>query len=252
MTPTAYVQAGTLDGYLSRSCYAVARDLARMGYRIRPFTPGNQPLTVSPDTPVKGCTACVKAIYERTFNRPYPNVDIPAPLKSFARRKVWQTTLGALRAQERAQPLSTRDVFVKPLIDPKAFKGGPFDHRATELMYHPDDYPILAQERIRFGPELRIFVGPRGVQAQPSLLDRQHRELIPHARAMYHAWKDRAPKAYVMDVAWTYHTLARQPALVEINSILTAGNLDDTRNPGELTLAAWKSYVHYAEHGRFR
>lgn len=252
MTRTAYIQAGTVEGYLSRSCRAVAKDLARMGYRIRPFTPGNQPLTAAPDTPVKGGAACVKAIYERSFNRPYPNVDIPEALAPFARRKVWETTLGALRAQERAQPRSTRNVFVKPLTHPKAFTGGPFDHRAAELMYHPDDYPILAQERIVLERELRIFVGPRGVQAQSGLLDPQRRELIPFARDMYHAWKATAPRAYVLDVAWTRHTPSRQPALVEVNSILTAGNLDDTSNPGELAVAAWKSYAHYAEHGRFR
>jgi hypothetical protein len=45
------------------------------------------------------------------------------------------------------------------------------------------------------------------------------------------------------------------PTLVEINSVLTAGNLDDIKAkptfPGKLVAEGWESYARYAETGSF-
>lgn len=245
MTPTAYIQAGTVKGYLSESCARAAADLTRRGYRVIPFARNKLPPTVTPDTPVKGDTGAVKAIYEWTFKTPYPNVDIPTALKPLAHRRVWKTTLGVLRARERAHRDSTREIFVKPLNEAKAFHAMSFRYAASGLCLFPDDYPILAQEYLHFLREERFFIGPRGVRKDPA----QHHELRAYAEKAYQAWKAEAPGAYVLDVGWCGKG---HPAVVEVNSVLTAGRFNLVTNPGALLIAAWKSYAHYAEHGTFR
>jgi len=246
MTPTAYIQAGTATkGYLSNSCALVAADLTRRGYRVIPFARNKLPRTVTPDTPVKGDAGAVKAIYEWTFKTPYPNVDIPTALKPLAHRRVWKTTLGVLRVRERSHPRSTQKIFVKPLNEAKAFHARSFLYAATSVCLFPDDYPVLAQEYLHFSREERFFIGPRGVRKDPD----HNPELRAYAEKAYRAWKAEAPGAYVLDVGWCHKG---HPAVVEVNSVLTAGRFDMVTNPGALLIAAWKSYAHYAEHKTFR
>lgn len=250
-TPVAYIQSGSCEEFLSLSCKLVAKNLELLGYRVVPFRRDRLPKNVNPTTPIKGDTGVVKALYEYAFQTPYPNVDIPAPLKRFARRKVWTTTLGELRAQARNDWVPS--IFVKPALEPKGFRAGRFHHLIREeLALFPDDYPILAQDFRRFGRETRFFVGPRGPKLCPS--ERTNPELSEFAGKIYRAWKPFAPKAYVLDVGMSCGPDDRRelPTLVEINSILTAGKFSGVRNPGTLLVEAWKSYAHYAEHGTFR
>lgn len=255
----AYVQEGTHRGFLSRSCHAVARDLVRRGYTIKTFTPEKLPPAkhVTPHTPVKGDTACVREIYQRAFHTPLPNIDVPKPLARYARRKITATTLGELRATAKNNPRYAHDVFVKPMLA-KDFPGQRFfSAAAEELRYHPDTYPLQAQERRYFTNEVRFFAGPRTLR--PTRLretNRYDKELQRFAQKLYEVWKPAAPKAYVLDVGMSAPpgTIAHLyvPTLVEINSVLTAGCLDEVKQPGALVIAAWESYAHYAVHGTFK
>lgn len=261
-TPTkkiAYVQEGTHQGFLSRSCRAVARDLIRLGYTVKTFTPGKLPPAkhVTPHTPVKGDTACVREIYQRAFHTPLPNIDVPKPLARYARRKITITTLGELRATAKNNPRSAHNVFVKPLIA-KDFPGQPFTSAAAEeLRYHPDTYPLQAQERRYFTHEVRFFAGPRTLRPTRPRENPRDQELKRFAQKLYEVWKPTAPKAYVLDVGMSApvtDTAAHLyvPTLVEINSVLTAGCLGEVKQPGALVIAAWESYAHYAVHGTFK
>ena len=260
MTPKkiAYVQEGTCRGYLSRSCRAVAQDLVRRGYTVKTFSPGKLPPAkhVTPHTPVKGDTACVREIYQRAFHTPFPNIDVPKPLARYARRKIYTTTLGELRATAKNKPPSAYDVFVKPLIA-KEFHGQRFATASHTLRYHPDDYPLQAQERRYFTNEVRFFAGPRTLRPQRLRENPRDKELKRFAQKLYEVWKPTAPKAYVLDVGMSAPltpTLPHLyvPTLVEINSVLTAGCLSEVKQPGALVIAAWESYAHYAVHGTFR
>ncbi len=258
--PTAYIQAGEHNGFLSPACLKTARDLKnRHGYRVIAFDRERLPKRITPDTPVKGGTGLVRYLYERDFGTPFPNLDIPEPLIPFARRKVKPTTLGELRARVRATPdpsRAARNIFIKPLHHAKDFPGGTLYYRATDapVAYLPDDYPVLEQEVLRFHNEQRFMVGPRSITAT----DRVNRDpdLYEEAKRLHMAWKHMAPRAYVLDIALSCQRPEKPvlPTLVEINSILTAGwfTFDTVRNPGALLIEAWKSYAHYAEHKTFR
>lgn len=252
----AYVQEGTCRGYLSRSCSAVAQDLVRRGYTIKTFTPEKLPPAkhVTPHTPVKGDTACVREIYQRAFHITFPNIDIPKPLARYARRKITTTTLGELRATFKNNRLS-EEVFVKPLIA-KDFPGQRFATAAHTLRYHPDTYTLQVQERRYFTQEIRFIAGPRTLRPTQLRENPRDQELKRFAQKLYEVWKPEAPKAYVLDVGMSApHTAIHHPkvpTLVEINSVLTAGCLNQVKQPGALVIAAWESYAHYAVHGTFK
>lgn len=101
----AFIQASKYEGswghpFLSDSCKAAAVALKALGYDVRTFTPNNFPAKnkVTPHTPVKGDTGCVKFLYERTFGVEYPNFDVPRELEPFARRKITYPTLGKINS----------------------------------------------------------------------------------------------------------------------------------------------------------
>lgn len=281
---TAFIQASKYDGgwghhpYLSSSCMAAALALKALGYDVRTFTPGKLPARhrVTPDTPVKGDTGCVKYLYERAFGVEYPNFDVPRPLKRFARRKITQSTLGELRAQNRVRPFRYNEKFVKPSVQAKLFYGQDASYvlGSYTLSNLPDSTPISVQEHRSFRDETRFFVspwtGPLTVEGHMDYLDRDElrtfKKLTEFANTIYETWKPTGPKCYVMDVGMSSKThtdsngYARTgerwiPTLVEINSVLTAGNLDEvkpkTHHPGRLVATGWKSYARYAERGEF-
>mgnify|MGYP002409060964 FL=1 len=282
---TAFIQASKYDGgwghhpHLSSSCMAAAQALKALGYDVRTFTPGKLPARhrVTPDTPVKGDTACVKYLYERTFGVEYPNFDVPKPLKRFARRTITQSTLGELRAQHRVRPFRYNEKFVKPSVQAKLFRGQDASYVTsytyTTLSNLPDSTPISVQDYRNFQDETRFFVspwtGPLTVEGHTDYLDqdelRTFKKLQEFANTIYETWKPTGPKCYVMDVGMSSKPLTnhgysipaerKYPTLVEINSVLTAGNLDEvkpnSKHPGRLVATGWKSYARYAERGEF-
>lgn len=272
----AYIQASKYpDGfrdhpYLSDSCNAAAKALKSLGYEVKTFTPAKLPPRhkITPDTPVKGGTGCVKYLYEMAFGVTYPNFDVPPELARFARRKIEHSTLGELRARNNTRPFAYYEKFVKPSVQAKLFGAQSAQYAATwACEKHPDSTPIIVQDYRDFDEEVRFFVspwtGPVTVDGYTEGMDRdtlrKHRRIEAYARDIYEAWKPTGPKCYVMDVGmsrnphadtWRYY-----PTLVEINSVLTAGNLDEvkskTNHPGRLVATGWKSYARYAEQGRF-
>lgn len=280
---TAFIQASKYDGrwgchpYLSKSCKAAATALKALGYTVRTFTPTKLPPRhrVTPHTPVKGDTACVKYLYGRAFpGVAYPNFDVPEPLARFARRTITQSTLGELRAQHRAHPIAYGTKFVKPSAQAKLFYGRDASYAAEYRSELLDSTPIAVQEYRNFQDETRFFVspwtGPVTTEGHTDYLDRTElrnfKRITEYANTIYETWKPTGPKCYVMDVGLSskprtdfngYRVTGERmyPTLVEINSVLTAGNLDEvkpkTAHPGRLVATGWKSYARYAERGEF-
>lgn len=267
-TKVAYVQKPRHEttwsgGFLSPSCQAVAHDLKKKGYRVEGFTVEELPPRnkVTPHTPVKGGAGCVKFLYERMFPGViYPNIDIPTPLKKYARRKITTSTLGEVCHNPRLPP----NTFVKPLIHAKAFHGRTLDEiRFCGLLWRiPETLPVAVQEYREFDDEIRYFVHPKGIRICPTdvidLLDGEEPDatevcLTKFAHKLVEEWKHKAPKAYVLDVGMSSkpNSTRRTPTLVEINSVLTCGNLENIRHPGDLVTTAWKSYARYGERGEF-
>ena len=256
--PVAYAQGGThcYSGFASDSCRAVAKDFQRRGYIVRTFEPENLPKNVGYDTPVKGKTTAVAAIYERLFpGTTFPNIDVPKPLRAFARRKLTYTTLGALREKERKNPGNIKPLFVKPCRCAKEFPSGFAVNVLPNLWHQEDDLPVLVQTARSFSLETRFFVGPRGLRTRinPYPKESQFNRLENFALELTRLWTD-APAAYILDVAFSSRRWGGIfiPTLVEVNSALTAGGFETVKNPSTLVETAWKSYARYAETGNFR
>jgi len=263
----AYIQAApNMNGsnpFMSDSCEAVADALKEMGYKVIPFTPEKLPPLdkLSPETPVKGSTGYVKYLYERLFpGVTYPNIDVPRELTRFARRRITHSTLGELRARDKTEPFRYNEKFVKPSATPKLFRAQCASSAVGPWMsHHPDDTPITIQDYRVFQDEMRYFVSPwAGVTPlnRDPLWVSNDKRLHPFANQIHQAWKHVAPKCYVMDVGASYnpksYSQRTYPTLVEINSVLTAGNLEESIvNPGRLVATGWKSYARYAERGEF-
>lgn len=271
----AFIQASKYEGswghpFLSDSCKAAAVALKALGYDVRTFTPNDFPAKnkVTPHTPVKGDTGCVKYLYERTFGITYPNFDVPRELEPFARRKITHSTLGKLRARHCVKPYSYYEKFVKPSVQAKLFHAQSAQYAAGWACdKYPESTPIIVQDYRDFQEEVRFFVAPwTGPVHGDGYTDGMDREglrtlkrIQEYANTIYEAWKPTGPKCYVMDVGLSANpnadTRRYYPTLVEINSVFTCGNLDEikpnTPHPGRLVATGWKSYARYAEQGRF-
>jgi len=271
----AFIQGSNYDHYsygtyLSDSCKAAGVALKALGYDVRIFTRAHLPPRhkVTPHTPVKGDTGCVKFLYERAFGVTYPNFDVPEPLERFARRNITHSTLGKLRARHCAKPYSYYEKFVKPSEHAKLFRAQSAQYAAGWACdKYPESTPITIQDYLDFRDEVRFFVspwtGPVTVDGYTEGMGRDElrdlKKLTDYANLIYETWKPMGPKCYVMDVGMSCNpnadTRRYYPTLVEINSVLTAGNLDEvktnTRHPGRLVATGWKSYARYAERGEF-
>lgn len=255
----AFVQGHQWGGYLSPSCSAVAESLAQMGYDVETFLGNKLPPKhkVTPKTPVKGGTMEVKCLYERLFpGVTYPNIDVPKELAKYGRREIITATLGEVRAMATHTHSFTK--FIKPLNQAKLFPGRELQYATTSLKHLPDHTPVAIHDYRRFQDEVRLFVTHKGEITTASGWFGTSRELAKlqkFAAKLHKTWKHVAPKCYVMDVAMSAKqgTPNYRPTLVEINSVLTAGNLNNIPNPlpGKVVAAGWKSYARYGETGNF-
>jgi hypothetical protein len=85
-------------------------------------------------------------------------LNLPQPLLSFAGRRVWETTLGAIRKE--AETGQVAPVFVKPLVETKSFAGCVVTGRAEleRLQHFDDDVRLQAAEPVAFVSEWRYYV----------------------------------------------------------------------------------------------
>lgn len=251
------------NDFLSSSCRNTAQSLTKLGYDVRLFTRQNLPPQhlVSPHTPVKGSTATVRILFKRTFpGVAYPNIDVPQELAKYARRKIVASTLGNVRARQYKIPYGTK--FIKPLHKAKLFHGGDLRSRLWHIPNLPDHTPVAIHDYRDFRDEERFVVTPRGkvipvftYVVENEVANKKIERLQEFATMLHEAWAHVAPKCYIMDVGLSSKPDAERyyPTLVEINSVLTAGNMDDLQQPlpGRIVAAGWKSYARYGETGCF-
>lgn len=144
----------------SEACYTAWRGFSHLGYPLDFFEWEDlvqKCLRLDRLTLVVGGTTAVHmALRQIGVEAPAP-LNIPQPLMRFADRRVWETTLGAIRKQSDSE--STR-VFVKPLVETKSFAGGVIANRVDldRLQHLEDEMRIQAAEPMTFVSEWRYFV----------------------------------------------------------------------------------------------
>jgi len=116
-----------------------------------------QDVEPDPEHVVHGKVRTVLRALRRLQVPPPPPLDAPEPLLPFFGRRIWTTTLGAIR-EHRGR------VFIKPAEDQKAFTGFVADDPVQTMVRtapFPNDMPLLASEPVTFVAEYRIMVHHR-------------------------------------------------------------------------------------------
>ena len=173
---------------------------------------------LSRETLVVGGILPVRTALERLGCPPPLNVDYPDALLPFLRRKVWKSTLRAVRASCMDDHLPT-PVFIKPITGHKDFTGHTvFKFRdLIKTAGHPLDMPVWASEVVNFQSEFRGFVrrgklvGLRHYTGDPLCFPDP--AVVRDAVATYEA-SGEAPVAYTIDMGVLD---TGETALIEIN-----------------------------------
>ena len=225
-------------GRATSSQDAVARGLCKLGYSVCRFNADQVPfLRITKNTPVRATITTFRKILDQ-LGVPWPeNVDIPDSLMHHAHRKVWKTTLGALRK-------SKKQVFIKSLRWQKAFSGqlmfsrpGDYCYKCYEYNCHhthdrpfseksetsrlPNNFEIFAQEVVDFGSEYRYYIMNRKVYHSNGSYDLGCNELATKIAKEY---KD-CPAAYCIDIGSMTRSGEKDSisAIVEINEMYSCG-----------------------------
>lgn len=111
-----------------------------------------------------GGVGTVRKAVERAKRPPPPNLDLPLSVRPWAKRKVWETTLGEIRRIVDTEP-GNLPVHIKPRDHQKLFTGTVISaFRDLIPSAHVDrDVPVLAQEVVSLESEWRASVLRREV-----------------------------------------------------------------------------------------
>lgn len=145
----------------SEACYAAWKGFSAKAYPLDFFEWDEltgRHLPLDRNTLVVGGTVAVHlSLKQLGVPVPLP-LNIPESLLSFAGRKVWPTTLGAVRQQFARE--SSGPVFVKPLASAKEFVGLVLARGADldRVRHLDDDLALQAAEPVSFVSEWRYFI----------------------------------------------------------------------------------------------
>jgi hypothetical protein len=145
----------------SEACYTAWRGFSHLGYPLDFFEWDDlnlKCLRLDPLTLVVGGTIAVHmALRQIGVVVPLP-LNLPRVLMDFAGRRVWETTLGAVRQEFRSGQYTP--VFIKPLAETKSFAGCVIAGHAElgQVQHLTDELRIQAAEPMAFTSEWRYFV----------------------------------------------------------------------------------------------
>ena len=143
------------------ACFTAWRGFSHLGYPLDFFEWDDltqRCLRLDPLTLVVGGTVAVHmALRQIGAQVPLP-LNLPTSLMGFTGRRIWETTLGAVRQGFRSE--SAFPLFVKPLVETKSFAGCVVagDADLGRLQHLADDLGVQAAEPVAFVSEWRYFV----------------------------------------------------------------------------------------------
>lgn len=207
----------------SAACYTAWRGFSHLGYPLDFFEWDDltqKCLRLDPLTLVVGGTTAVHmALRQIGVEIPRP-LNLPQPLLSFAGRRIWETTLGAIRTEADTGQITP--VFLKPLVETKSFAGCVVAGRPElERLHHLDDEVRLqAAEPVGFVSEWRYYVNRGAVVGIAHY--KGEWSIVPNASIVHQAISAYAssPVAYSLDFGVTANG---QSMLVEANDAFALG-----------------------------
>lgn len=223
----AVLDARKKKPWFSLACESAALGFKDMGYNVQRFTgPELGSLKLRKDIVVKASIQTTRRALD-LLGVPQPaNLDIPEELKGFTKRKIWETTMGAVREAKNC-------VFIKPAHTQKAFRGHVY-YSGSEFYGEGDDlntfwaensFPVLASTRVVFNSEWRAYILDRrilGVYHYQNLVIPPPTSVI---QDMVDAYTTQ-PRAYSLDIGYMRKLLSDKEewALVEVNEGFALGN----------------------------
>ena len=145
----------------SEPCYSAWRGFSYLGYPLDFFEwddLSQKCLRLDRRTLVVGGTVAVHmALRQIGVEVPEP-LNLPQPLMRFAGRRVWETTLAAIRNENKSGFLAA--VFAKPLHKTKAFAGCLLSGSADleRLQHLADEFDLQVAEPVVFIAEWRYYI----------------------------------------------------------------------------------------------
>lgn len=225
--PTVYIQQKDND-WLSPNQATAAFGFNKLGYDVKPFIyedmlDGKVP--VSPETIIHGgIGAVVEALKIIGIERPQ-HLDIPECLRSFAHRRIWDSTIGDIRKQISSRPDAYVPTFIKPLTGHKAFTGYVVKKFSDLIITarFDNEYPILCSSVVNFLAEYRFFILNKKVLGMSHYSGNPLR--MPKTNIVSRVIEafDNAPVAYSIDVGVIEGSNSYETILVEINDAFSLG-----------------------------
>lgn len=157
MRRTVYLQRNeATNEFINSNVYAAWEGFGLLGYeRVSFMRPQLQYLDVTKETVVVGWIGTVEEAFKIVGVESPPETSIPECLMKYAGRKIWESTLGEVRADDYFRH------FIKPLHGHKSFTGHVRTGAVADLMatsVYPNEMPILCSEVVNFISEYRGFV----------------------------------------------------------------------------------------------
>ncbi|HEX4613714.1 MAG TPA: ATP-grasp domain-containing protein, partial [Urbifossiella sp.] len=207
----------------SEACFAAWRGFSHLGYPLDFYEwddLATRSLRLDPLTLVVGGTVAVHTALRQIGAAVPAPLNLPEPLLGFAGRRVWDTTLGAVRGAFRTGPAVP--VFLKPLRETKAFAGRVVRDEAglAGFGHLGDDLALQAAEPVAFVSEWRYFVHRAAVVGLAHYAGEW--VVVPDAATVRRAVAayTPAPAAYALDIGATADGRA---LLVEANDAFALG-----------------------------
>jgi ATP-grasp domain, R2K clade family 2 len=219
MSRIVYIHANAEGIPFASTSYAAWDGFTKLGYDVRLYQSAElESLALAREVIVVGGIGLVhKALVK--VGAPLPAVlDIPEALRSFAGRRIWETTLELARKPE------SWPVFVKPLHEAKLFVGHVIRDWPDLIVAAgcDSDLPVLAQEPVNFVSEWRVYVRYGQILGLGHYKDNPLSFPDPAViRAAIGAWGDAAPAGYGIDFGITDDG---KTLLVEVNDGHSLGN----------------------------
>ncbi len=161
MLKELWVQLGPDGHILNQGCYTAYYAARSLGISTRFYTTADEflsyigrPENANPYMCVGGISTLRKIFEISGFQQP----EIHAPhihLPGYVKRKMFETTLGAVRAFKTIIP-----IFIKPLTEDKTFTGYVVRSNVDliKLRTLPDDFSLLGSEVVKIVSEYRVFI----------------------------------------------------------------------------------------------
>lgn len=219
MKPIVFLEKNEITNEFITTCtYDAWLGFSLLGFECRPFLLKDMDwLDISKETIVSGYIRTVRKAFDLLGCSTPDEVSIPEELVSFAKRKIWTSTLGDIRENEP-------NCFIKPLKGQKLFTGHVRNGNMGYLLQTAalsDDTEVLCSEVVDFTTEYRGFV------LDQKLIGWKHYKgdfsLMPDINAVYDAISQfhSAPVAYSIDFGLS---TKGETILVEINDAFALGS----------------------------